>query len=88
MGIFRRHHRTPTTHYTYYGRSRRRPLYTGVTNNMKRRHREHRSSKAWFPEVKKVKTKQYRTRTRALHAERRAIARKHPQHNIAGQRPR
>jgi hypothetical protein len=72
-----------TTRYTYLGK-RRRPLYVRVTNNAKRRHREHRASKPWFPEVKKVKAKNYRTRARALQAERRAIARKHPRYNVVG----
>jgi predicted GIY-YIG superfamily endonuclease len=86
MGIFHRSgRRSRTVRYTYLGKHRR-PLYVGVTNNPARRHREHRASKPWFPQVKKVKTKHYRTRARALHAERRAIARKHPQYNIQHRR--
>ncbi|WP_432705659.1 GIY-YIG nuclease family protein [Actinoallomurus iriomotensis] len=60
----------------------RRSLYVGITNDLRRRRSEHRSSKHWFEEATKITMKRYPNRPAALDAERRTIKRKRPLYNI------
>lgn len=60
------------------------PLYAGVTTDLLRRLREHRSQ-PWFPDVATTTVEQVaETKAEGLRLEREAIAQYRPTHNVAG----
>jgi len=61
-------------------------LYVGITNDLVTRMREHRRSKQWFPEVHDIGLELFTTRQEALKAERSAIEKENPAHNIQHKR--
>lgn len=58
-------------------------LYVGITNDIKRRLKEHRASSSWWGLHDKIKTTTYPSRTEAKTVESDLIARLSPSHNVA-----
>ncbi len=57
-------------------------LYVGVTQCGEERFAEHRAAKSWWPDVDRTTVQTYATRAEVLLAERQAIYREKPLHNI------
>lgn len=57
-------------------------LYIGITNNPSRRMDQHSQGKPWWTEVVTVRMEVHPSRSAVLDAERIAIARERPLHNI------
>lgn len=72
----------PTTLYRLWDRSGA-LLYVGITYEWESRRADH-STKAWWPEVFRIKLTEYPTRAAALEAEGVAIRTEDPVHNIVG----
>ena len=58
-------------------------LYVGITNNYKRRMKEHKSTSAWMAKTAEITTCSYPNRTQAKCEESRLISELDPQFNIA-----
>lgn len=59
-------------------------LYIGITDNLRRRFREHAADKSWWPEVSRRTVAWYASRAAAESAEDAAIKAERPAHNITG----
>ena len=70
-----------TTVYTMLDKKGK-PLYVGMSKDTVRRFKQHAKSKEWYPEVAKVKTKKYKSRTKAMIAEKKAIKAHSPLYNV------
>lgn len=71
----------PTVLYRLYGADET-LLYIGITDCPERRFKQHRDTKAWWPEVSQKTTEWHPTRRRALAEEAAAIEAETPVHNI------
>jgi prophage regulatory protein len=58
-------------------------LYVGVTKDFRQRRQRHKATKPWWPQVKHPTIEMYDDEQDALQAERDAIKREHPVHNVA-----
>jgi predicted GIY-YIG superfamily endonuclease len=74
----------PTSLYRLYG-THTRPLYIGITSDLKVRFATHAALKTWWPEVTRKTVELYAERDVAAAAELEAIKTERPVHNIAGQ---
>lgn len=63
-------------------------LYVGISLSWPARTKAHVRESSWFAEVAQVTIEQFATREEALEAEREAIRREKPRHNIVHNRPR
>lgn len=57
-------------------------LYVGITLDPGRRFKQHREAKPWWSDVKNITIEVYPDRESVLEAERRAIERERPKHNV------
>lgn len=62
-------------------------LYVGISKHWPDRMIQHRRDKHWFGDVTKVEVEHYADRDTALAAERAAIQKERPQHNVAHNNP-
>ena len=57
-------------------------LYIGVTNNVQRRVKDHSKNSDWFPTVRNITMEVFESREEVLDAEKEAIKKEKPKHNI------
>lgn len=61
-------------------------LYVGIAERWTSRLRQHAGDKAWLGDVRRVDLEQFCDRRAAMHAERLAIIKEHPRHNVVHNR--